>query len=204
MAPRSAPSVFRQVLNSPPRRKTPVPPAPSKEEGPWASIRLQLSCYPSAEPVPFHSSLRQGLTSPPVKQRVSAVSLPKVPKASILRPTCQPSEVQTIPQSQCSFGTHVCCSLRDTSPSWRFTHLLWRSESQRPPVTQAGIGHRQGPLFAFPAGSFFELPWPATQAKDGLVCCPLVCDSLQSFTASVYPVLSSVLSSSLFLLSSSF
>lgn len=155
MAPRSAPSVFRQVLNSPPRRKTPVPPAPSKEEGPWASIRLQLSCYPSAEPVPFHSSLRQGLTSPPVKQRVSAVSLPKVPKASILRPTCQPSEVQTIPQSQCSFGTHVCCSLRDTSPSWRFTHLLWRSESQRPPVTQAGIGHRQGPLFAFPAGSFF-------------------------------------------------
>lgn len=133
---------------------------------------------PSTEPVPFLCSLRPGLDSQPYKPRISAVSLPKVPQAPILLSTCQPSEVQTIPQSQCSFGSRVCCPLRDPSPSWGFTYLLWRSESQRPPVAQAGIGHRHHPSFAFPAGSSFELPWLATQTKDGLACCPLVCDSL--------------------------
>lgn len=175
MAPHCAPSVFRQVLNCPPGRKTLNPPAPSKEEGPWASLRLELCCCPSTEPVPFHSPLRQGLTPQPVRRRISAISHPKVPKAPILLPTCQPSEVQTIPQSQCSFGTHVCCSLRDPSPPWGSTHLLWRSESQRPRVAQVGMGHRHGPSFAFPAGSFCELPWLLTQIKDGLACCPLVC-----------------------------
>lgn len=41
--PTSAPSVFRQVLDCPALRKTLIPPAPSKEEGPWASIRLHLA-----------------------------------------------------------------------------------------------------------------------------------------------------------------
>lgn len=67
-------------------------------------------------------------------------------------------------------------------------------------MAQAGIGHRHDPSFAFPDGSFFELPWLATQTKDGLACCPLVCDSPKSFSASVYLVLSSVLSSPCFYL----
>lgn len=104
MAP-PTPQLSTQCLQTgtalPSREENPIPPAPSEEKGPWATRRLPLCCCPSAEPVPFHHSLSQGLTSQPVKRRISAVSLPKVPKAPILLSTCQPSEVQTILQSQC-------------------------------------------------------------------------------------------------------
>lgn len=106
MAPPPPPPLSTQCLQRgtalPSREENPISPAPSEEEeGPWASRGLPLCCCPSAEPVPFHCSLSQGLTSRPVKRRVSAVSLPKVPTAPILLSTCQPSEVQTILQSQC-------------------------------------------------------------------------------------------------------
>lgn len=124
----------------------------------------------------------RGPTSQPVKQKTSTVSLPKVPQGLDKPQFCFPSLNlpwdKPLPQSQSGFETHICCSLRDPSQPWGLTHLLWRSGTQRSHAAQAALRHRPDPSFVSPAGSFFELPWLATQTKDGLACCPPVSVSL--------------------------
>jgi hypothetical protein len=52
-------------------------------------------------------------------------------------------------------------------PIPRFTHPLWKSESQRLGISQERGCCKGAPSLASPAGLSLRLPWLATKAKDG-------------------------------------